>query len=123
MPLPQRSTHPPDGRSKTARLLRHLDAIQSGKIRLPQDDARLREAYGGEFEQFPDCPSDDQVDATTQYLDFVLTSPTLRKLQKQCVGGRSTSAKFIMGHPGIWPGYEAMASRSGMRRIFPEQKD
>ncbi len=114
---------PPDGRSKTARLLGHIDAIRGGKIKLPQDDARLREAYGGELEQFPNGPSDDQVDATTQYLDFVLTSPTLRKPQTPGLGGLPTSANLIVAHPGIWPGYEGLCRRSRVRRIFPEQKD
>jgi predicted phage terminase large subunit-like protein len=68
----------PDGRSKTARLLPHIDVIQSGRIRLPQD-ARWREAYACEFEQFPHGPFDDQVDATTQFLDFMLEMSALEK--------------------------------------------
>jgi hypothetical protein len=57
--------------------------IQSGRIRLLQD-ARWREAYACEFEQFPHGPFDDQVDATTLFLDSMLKSPTLRKPREPC---------------------------------------
>jgi predicted phage terminase large subunit-like protein len=117
----------PDSRSKTVRLLRHIDVIQSGRIRLPQD-ARWREAHMCEFEQFPNGPFDDRVDATTQFLDFMLTSPTLRKPRKERPAVTVNSRGLVtlanqVPRLGIWPGYQGLARRSRVRRIFPEQKD
>jgi predicted phage terminase large subunit-like protein len=117
----------PDGRSKTARLLPHIDVIQSGRIRLPQD-ARWREAYACEFEQFPHGPFDDQVDATTQFLDFMLTSPALEKPPERCLGvaanrsGVVTSANQA-ARLGRWPGYSGLDRRSRVRHIFPAQEN
>jgi predicted phage terminase large subunit-like protein len=115
----------PDGRSKTARLLPHIDVIQSGRVRLPQD-ARWREAYAREFEQFPHGPFDDQVDATTQFLDFMLTSPALEKPPERCLGvainrsGVVTSANQA-GRLGLRPA--VLGRQSRVWRIFPEQED
>jgi predicted phage terminase large subunit-like protein len=77
---------PPDGRSKVARVLRHIELIQSGRIKLPQD-ADWYEDYVSEFEQFPH-PPDDQVDATTQLLDFMPQYAALRKPRTRVLGAR-----------------------------------
>jgi hypothetical protein len=55
--------------SKTARLRRHYDKFLEGRIRV-KSDAAFREKYIAEFVEFPDR-GDDQVDATTMYLDYV----------------------------------------------------
>ena len=60
----------PDGRSKTARLLAWVDIITGGHIHLP-GIAPWREVYISELIEFPRGHNDDQVDATTQYLDFM----------------------------------------------------
>jgi hypothetical protein len=47
------------------------------------------EDYIEEMVAFPNGPSDDQVDATTQYLDFVAQNPTLERRPEpggDCVG-------------------------------------
>jgi predicted phage terminase large subunit-like protein len=117
--------NPPDRRSKTARLLHHINVIQSGRIRLPQG-APWREAYEREFEQFPHGPFDDQVDTTTQFLDFMPKYPPLRKPQARSIG----SAVNLRGVPifanqaarlGRRPEYAALGRQSRTRRIFPEQ--
>ncbi len=66
----------PDGRSKTARLVAHIDTIKTGHIQLP-GLATWREAYIAEFLEFPRGRNDDQVDATTQYLDYMSARPCL----------------------------------------------
>jgi phage terminase large subunit-like protein len=66
----------PDGRSKTARLAAHIDTIRRGRIHLPALATWL-EAYIAEFVEFPRGRNDDQVDATTQYLDYISTKPSL----------------------------------------------
>ena len=117
---------PTDRRSKTARLLHHIDTIQSGRIKLPQG-ADWREAWDSEFEQFPHGPFDDQVDALTQYLDFMAQTPTLYSLPTRALGG-------IMSKHGVWtaasdltrrsirPGYVAPGRQRSMTRIFPKRQ-
>lgn len=58
----------PDGRSKSARLLVHADAILSKRVSLPAL-APWRDAFVQEFCSFPKGKFTDQVDATTQFLD------------------------------------------------------
>ena len=65
-----------DGRSKVDRLLAHLATFKRKHVYLP-DVAEWREAYIEEFLQFPNGKFDDQVDATTQYLDWISTNPVL----------------------------------------------
>ena len=66
----------PDGRSKTARLVAHIHTIRTGHIQLPAL-ATWPEIYIAELTEFPRGRNDDQVDATTQYLDYVSTRPNL----------------------------------------------
>jgi predicted phage terminase large subunit-like protein len=60
----------PDGRSKAARLLTHVPLIRRSRILLPET-AMWRADYIKEFVEFPASNFDDQVDATTQYLDWI----------------------------------------------------
>ena len=117
---------PTDRRSKTARLLHHIDVIQSGQIRLPQG-AHWREAYEHEFEQFPHGAFDDQVDATTQFLDFMQKRPTLKKPPQRCIGNKRNSRFGISadetGRLFTSRAYMGGGSNSQMRRIFPEQPE
>jgi predicted phage terminase large subunit-like protein len=66
----------PDGRPKTARLVTHSGTIQKGRIQLPALATWL-EAYIAEFLKFPHGRNDDQIDATTQYLDYMSAKPNL----------------------------------------------
>ena len=58
----------PDGRSKTTRLIAHVDTILSRRVYLPAL-APWREEFVREFCEFPKGKFSDQVDATTQLLD------------------------------------------------------
>jgi predicted phage terminase large subunit-like protein len=74
----------PNG-SKRARLLRNLDIILSRRILLPPE-ASWRQAFVDEFIEFPHGDYTDQVDATTQYLDFIKPSPPLKQTSARCIG-------------------------------------
>lgn len=75
----------PDGRPKAARLVEHIPTIRKRHILLPQD-AAWRRTYIEELVEFPLSRFDDQVDATTQYLDFAATGPQLRLPEPRAVG-------------------------------------
>jgi predicted phage terminase large subunit-like protein len=64
----------PDNRSKTARLIVHVPIIRRGRIYLPES-AIWRDDYVKEFVEFPSGQFDDQIDATTQYLDWISVNP------------------------------------------------
>jgi predicted phage terminase large subunit-like protein len=66
----------PNGRSKIERLVAHLPTIKGKHIYLPEL-AEWRAPYIEELLEFPNGKFDDQVDATTQYLDWVQTNPVL----------------------------------------------
>lgn len=64
----------PENCSKAARLLVHVPLIHRHRIHLP-DHALWRADYIKEFVEFPSGPFDDQIDATTQYLDWIAVNP------------------------------------------------
>jgi predicted phage terminase large subunit-like protein len=64
----------PDGRSKAARLIPHVPLIRAGGVRLPEGGVWCPE-FIQEFVEFPVGPSDDQIDAATQYLDWISVNP------------------------------------------------
>jgi predicted phage terminase large subunit-like protein len=66
----------PDGRSKGERLARHIQLIRDRHITVPLT-AGWVEDYVAELSEFPTGRFDDQVDATTQYLDYIVQNPTL----------------------------------------------
>jgi phage terminase large subunit-like protein len=116
---------PPDGRSKTERLLRHIDLIRCGKIKLPHD-APWRDAWEFEFEQFPHGRFNDQVDALTQGLDFMIDNPKLRITPQRCVGvTMDIRGVSRFANPTSWvrPAYAALSRRGRTKRIFPQQDD
>jgi phage terminase large subunit-like protein len=111
-----------DRRSKTERLLRHADLIQSGAIKLPFD-AHFRPVWDAEIDYFPHGPFDDQIDAMTLGLDFLRENPAeLGNKQPRCVGLRVTDRGVV-----IFPGQVsrlgsqpyAMARHRRLKRIFP----
>jgi predicted phage terminase large subunit-like protein len=75
----------PDGRSKTERLVAQIRTIRDRHIHLP-DSARWREAYVTEFIEFPKGRFDDQVDATTQYLDRIASNSSLIMPPRRALG-------------------------------------
>jgi len=64
----------PDSRSKAARLLTHVPLIRRRGVQLPEA-AAWRADYIKEFVDFPSVSFDDQIDATTQYLDWIAANP------------------------------------------------
>jgi predicted phage terminase large subunit-like protein len=91
----------PDGRSKAARLLEHVPLIRRHGIRLPEA-ANWRAAYVEELVEFPSSPFDDQVDATTQYLDWISKNgvPTLPP-ERAIARGVTAHGLPIVGGKGI----------------------
>jgi hypothetical protein len=63
--------------SKIVRLREHIETIRSRGIHLP-DDAPWSQEYMDEFVEFPSGRFTDQVDATTQFLDYVRLHPIIR---------------------------------------------
>jgi predicted phage terminase large subunit-like protein len=82
----------PDGRSKVERLKRHIHIIRDRHIILPLG-AEWVEGYLDEISEFPTGPFDDQVDATTQYLDFMAKNPSLSMPPERGVGFASTYSR------------------------------
>ena len=68
----------PDRRSKTRRLNDNAAVIVEGRVYLPDYGQKMAEAFIDEHVDFPRCGT-DQVDATTQYLDFMRSKPRLQK--------------------------------------------
>jgi predicted phage terminase large subunit-like protein len=56
--------------SKIVRFARHVDKIVGGKIRIPKSSA-FNGVFVDELIRFPKGPYDDQVDAMTQFLDWL----------------------------------------------------
>lgn len=55
---------------KLARLIRISPMLEAGKVALPRNASWLAE-FEAELSQFPNAPHDDQVDAVSQYLNWV----------------------------------------------------
>ena len=71
--------------SKTSRLRRHVDTILARRILLPRN-AAWRDEFVAECVKFPRGEFTDQIDAMTQYLDFMLTEPDLTLPPPRCLG-------------------------------------
>jgi len=69
--------------SKVDRLHAHVAVILAKKISLPAE-AMWRYEYVAEFVDFPQSFT-DQVDATTQFLEFIATNPVLSARPAQAV--------------------------------------
>ncbi len=72
--------------SKIERLRKHASVIRARKIFLPPG-APWRDDYVQEFISFPNCKFTDQVDATTQFLEYVATDPILREPPARAIFG------------------------------------
>jgi predicted phage terminase large subunit-like protein len=66
----------PSGLSKIERLRRHIRVILDGHVHLRHGGDWVSE-YIEEMSEFPSGLFDDQVDATTQYLEYMSQGPTL----------------------------------------------
>jgi predicted phage terminase large subunit-like protein len=76
---------------KISRLRRHQKAIRAGVLLLPER-APWREEFVGELTLFPYTAFDDQVDALTQFLDWIAKNPNLPKRPPLASLGRNVGA-------------------------------
>jgi predicted phage terminase large subunit-like protein len=74
--------------SKAARLNTHIEKIQAKRIFLPQE-APWRFAFIDEIVGYPG-EFDDQLDAMTQYLDFMDSKPTIKPAPPRAIAARPT---------------------------------
>lgn len=87
--------------SKTARLRQHIDTILANRIRLPKD-AGWSDDFVAEFTAFPHGEFTDQVDATTQFLDWIAEHPRLIKPQQPALCcGVNSQGQPLTGTPNI----------------------
>ncbi len=85
--------------AKIERLAEHRDLIKAGRISLPEK-AEWREEYIAEFTLFPKGEFNDQVDATTQYLDFMRAPPHLQMPPSRAIAfGVFSSSLFATSSP------------------------
>jgi predicted phage terminase large subunit-like protein len=85
--------------SKIGRLAEHLDLIEAGRIFLPEE-AEWREEFIEEFELFPKGEFTDQIDATTQYLDYMSQCPPLMTPPQRAIAAISShSSSFVAPSP------------------------
>jgi predicted phage terminase large subunit-like protein len=70
-------------KSKTFRLNRHRATIRSGRISLSADSDWAAD-YIAEFVNYPNGPS-DQIDGTTQMLDFMASKPVLKEQEPRAL--------------------------------------
>jgi predicted phage terminase large subunit-like protein len=96
--------------SKLTRLRSHITVILDGKIALPES-AEWRQDYVAEFVQFPKSKFSDQVDATTQFLEYMATNPTLKTLERSGMG-----ALALHSRPQRSKNVAGAAIASGSRR-------
>lgn len=102
----------PDRRSKTRRLNDNADVIVAGRVYLPRYAREMAEAFIAEHVGFPRCGT-DQVDATTQYLDFMRSKPFLQKPAPAGTAGMTfASSNFQLPSFGS-------SSSDGAPRAFP----
>ena len=85
--------------SKTSRLRRHVDTILDHRILLPEN-APWRDEFVAEFVEFPHGDFTDQVDATTQFLDWIPAHPSLeRPPQPGLCAGVNSRGQPLTGAP------------------------
>jgi predicted phage terminase large subunit-like protein len=82
------------GDSKITRLLANKKPIRSGWIILP-DYAEWVEEFIEELTRFPRAGSDDQVDAMTQFLDYMATKPVLHLPPPRALGAVALASQTI----------------------------
>ena len=71
--------------SKTSRLRGHIDTILARRILLPRN-AAWRDEFVAECVKFPHGEFTDQIDAMTQYLDFMQSQTDLTLPPPPCLG-------------------------------------
>jgi len=85
--------------SKTSRIRRHIDTILAQKIVLPKY-AAWRDEFVAEFVAFPHGVFTDQVDAATQYLDWIGVNPQLECPPQPGLGiGLTSDGRQLSANP------------------------
>jgi predicted phage terminase large subunit-like protein len=97
------TVHPilPQGK-KSERLRRHLQLIRSGGITVPHD-APWRPDFVFELTHFPYAGQDDQIDAMTQYLDWIAQHPEPPKRERPALGMVTNSRGYTFGPEVVVP--------------------
>ena len=88
----------PDHRSKIARVLRHIDLIESGRIKLPRD-AHWLEVWNSERSAFPHGEFDDQIELDDNSLGFYRSKSGTGQNQTAALPGDYDRRSW---HSGIW---------------------
>jgi predicted phage terminase large subunit-like protein len=99
---------------KVERLRRHRRAIRRGLVRLPQN-AAWRAEFISEATQFPYGPFDDQMDALSQYLDWIAEHPNPPKRPPMAIcQGVDSQGRPIRSS---WSGASTQARGIGVLRL------
>lgn len=110
----------PGNRTKRQRLKSCVSRILSGTV-LIKAYADFRDEFIEEFLNFPHGVSDDQVDATTQVLNYIATSPTIPSRQPRAIctvqkqiGAPPVGTAFTGVHPTGFPGRKEESGGPGI---------
>ena len=92
---------------KVTRLRRHRNTLRSGAVLLPEA-AQWKDEFLEEVILFPYGAYDDQVDAMTQFLDWIALHPNVQKrpASKPAWSGISCSTGRPMAQTGLAPAME-----------------
>lgn len=74
---------------KVSRMIGATGMIEAGNVFLPET-AKWLQAYEGELSIFPLAPHDDQVDSTSQFINWYRTSALVRTFEMQSAGQRQS---------------------------------
>ena len=103
---------------KVERLRRHRRAIRSGLVRLPQG-AAWRAEFISEATQFPYGPFDDQMDALSQYLDWIAEHPNPPKRPPMAIcQGVGSQGLPLPSRSGVSNQGNGIVLRLGSRGMF-----
>jgi predicted phage terminase large subunit-like protein len=104
---------------KVERLRRHRRAIRSGLVQLPEG-AAWRAEFISEATQFPYGPFDDQMDALSQYLDWIAKHPNLKERPPRaiCQGADSQGRALRSSWSGASIQAKGIVVELGSRGMF-----
>jgi predicted phage terminase large subunit-like protein len=105
--------------SKTERLKSCIAVIRSRRVMIAHG-APFREEFVEELTGFPHAPSDDQVDAMTQFLNFLATSPDIRPRPQRAISDHRTIKGIAASPTNIEvyaPGGRAISAVGKQRRF------
>ena len=101
---------------KVTRLRRHRNTLRSGVVVLPET-AQWKDEFLEEVVLFPYGAYDDQVDAMTQFLDWIALHPNLRKRPLQALmSGIGCSTGRAISQTGLAPAMEIPGGVLARRR-------